>query len=367
MPIKVTCQCGQRFTAKDELQGRRVKCPKCSQPLTIPAPEPAAPELPRAESLGPPPVLPDETFAVSDAGAGPPPMPESGTTCPSCGASVTPETAMCVKCGYNFELGGQLPMPTGGVAARARGGTASSARSGQSGDADFRAWIHVITGLNISFVSLFVHVIGFGIISLVVLIGVNDPTVLAGLGLTGTTLLGFMLFWCMLGVLASYVSLLTAWVVCCVVPERSGARPAALGAAGCVGAIVGLLLLMQLILMAASPPSSPSGAQTLGTVMKGIMWLVTLAWLGSYAAFGFFLGGLGDYFGHARLRQLAVYFCAYQGAVALWMTLLMFVLDARSEMMVKLTIFVSFALPLAGFGWLLYLNQEARKLLRRNV
>jgi hypothetical protein len=36
MPISVTCQCGQSFRAKDDLAGKRVKCPKCGQPLTIP-------------------------------------------------------------------------------------------------------------------------------------------------------------------------------------------------------------------------------------------------------------------------------------------------------------------------------------------
>ena len=38
MPIKVACQCGQQFVAKDELAGKRVKCPKCGTALTIPQP-----------------------------------------------------------------------------------------------------------------------------------------------------------------------------------------------------------------------------------------------------------------------------------------------------------------------------------------
>ena len=36
--IRVTCQCGKAFGAKTELAGRRVKCPSCGQPLTIPYP-----------------------------------------------------------------------------------------------------------------------------------------------------------------------------------------------------------------------------------------------------------------------------------------------------------------------------------------
>lgn len=37
MPIIVSCRCGQRFSAIDELAGKRVSCPSCGQPLAIPA------------------------------------------------------------------------------------------------------------------------------------------------------------------------------------------------------------------------------------------------------------------------------------------------------------------------------------------
>ncbi len=36
MPIPVSCQCGQAFRAKDDLAGKKVKCPKCGQPIQIP-------------------------------------------------------------------------------------------------------------------------------------------------------------------------------------------------------------------------------------------------------------------------------------------------------------------------------------------
>jgi len=38
MPIPVTCQCGKRFAAKDELAGRRLKCPACGEAISVPAP-----------------------------------------------------------------------------------------------------------------------------------------------------------------------------------------------------------------------------------------------------------------------------------------------------------------------------------------
>lgn len=44
MPIAVMCPgCSANFSVKDELAGKRAKCPKCAEPLTIPGGAPAAP------------------------------------------------------------------------------------------------------------------------------------------------------------------------------------------------------------------------------------------------------------------------------------------------------------------------------------
>ena len=37
--ISVDCSCGKSLRVKDELAGRKVRCPACSQPLSIPAAE----------------------------------------------------------------------------------------------------------------------------------------------------------------------------------------------------------------------------------------------------------------------------------------------------------------------------------------
>ena len=42
MPIAVACNCGKKFNAKDELAGKRVKCPGCGEPIAIPSPAAAA-------------------------------------------------------------------------------------------------------------------------------------------------------------------------------------------------------------------------------------------------------------------------------------------------------------------------------------
>jgi hypothetical protein len=49
MAIKFSCECGQRFTAKDEHAGRRSRCPSCGRAVIIPS----APQPERNESTLP--------------------------------------------------------------------------------------------------------------------------------------------------------------------------------------------------------------------------------------------------------------------------------------------------------------------------
>lgn len=50
MPIRATCSCGKRLQAKDDLAGKRVKCPACGQSLVLSqqTPSPQEPALPLA-------------------------------------------------------------------------------------------------------------------------------------------------------------------------------------------------------------------------------------------------------------------------------------------------------------------------------
>src|SRR5690349_15534846 len=49
MPILVACKCGKKLRVKDELAGKRVKCPGCAQVVTVPAAE----EPPELEEIEP--------------------------------------------------------------------------------------------------------------------------------------------------------------------------------------------------------------------------------------------------------------------------------------------------------------------------
>ena len=102
MPIKVKCgNCSAQFKAKDELAGRRVKCPKCQNPVVIAAAAAVAasskPSAPKRSN----PLLDilDEEDVRSRA---------SGPICDNCGSEVTRGTVICIDCGFNLETGDRL-------------------------------------------------------------------------------------------------------------------------------------------------------------------------------------------------------------------------------------------------------------------
>lgn len=117
MPIKVQCgSCGTGFKAKDALAGKRVRCPKCKKPLTIPAADGAGVGTPKAASRS------KKTRSASTGGAAranPNPMMDlldeanvkgvtRGPTCDNCAAELTPRAVICIECGYNMETGKRI-------------------------------------------------------------------------------------------------------------------------------------------------------------------------------------------------------------------------------------------------------------------
>lgn len=118
MPIKVTCACGQSFAAKDELAGRTVKCPKCSQPLAIPAAGAGA-AMPAAATQPMPqrPAMPQQPLAAAPAAhsagglfdeIGISAAPAGTSPCPGCRAPMPLGAILCVQCGYNLQLGRRM-------------------------------------------------------------------------------------------------------------------------------------------------------------------------------------------------------------------------------------------------------------------
>ena len=108
MAIKVKCgSCDAGFKAKDELAGRRVKCPKCKEPLTIPsaasAPaRPAARPAPAARAASHNPLmdlLDEQNIGTQRTG---------GAMCENCAADLEPGAFVCMECGFNHQTGKRL-------------------------------------------------------------------------------------------------------------------------------------------------------------------------------------------------------------------------------------------------------------------
>jgi hypothetical protein len=61
MPISLQCPCDRKLRVKEELAGRKVRCPECKQILRVPAPEPEKSDEDEAANYlmveGPPPKI----------------------------------------------------------------------------------------------------------------------------------------------------------------------------------------------------------------------------------------------------------------------------------------------------------------------
>jgi hypothetical protein len=142
MPITTRCSCGARFAAPDKLAGRRVKCPKCSQPVLVESTDrPTAASAPVAvkcqcgkvlkvpgklvgksikcptcgEAVRVPLPAKVSTATVGDL----PPhdgvaallddadlnLSKTGRRCPECRRDLQPDDIICIQCGYNTETG----------------------------------------------------------------------------------------------------------------------------------------------------------------------------------------------------------------------------------------------------------------------
>ena len=71
MPLLMTCNCGKPLRVRDELAGKKVRCPSCQALLSVPDEEPGSPEP--DEEPYPPPRAAGAARARRPRPAGPPP------------------------------------------------------------------------------------------------------------------------------------------------------------------------------------------------------------------------------------------------------------------------------------------------------
>jgi len=105
--LAIVCQCGQKFTAKAHLAGKTLKCPECGSPLRTPAPKrPAKPKPPTQPKRQPEVALPGPMGNLLDEvgldGQSPP------NICPSCRVVMPRDAIVCVHCGYHQQLGKKM-------------------------------------------------------------------------------------------------------------------------------------------------------------------------------------------------------------------------------------------------------------------
>jgi len=94
--IRFRCTCGKVLNAKDEAAGKRVRCPACRQPVTVPA----AAGTPVRE----PAKTGDGLRLAEDTRSGHPGA-SLGSLCPHCHTSLPATTIVCTNCGLNLRTG----------------------------------------------------------------------------------------------------------------------------------------------------------------------------------------------------------------------------------------------------------------------
>ncbi len=102
MPIKTSCNCGFSFSAKDQLAGRLVKCPRCTNPVKIPD---TTAQLATGGATAAPQVNKRLLDLLDEAGVKSTPK---GPICSACGEEMDPTAVICVNCGYNVATGQYL-------------------------------------------------------------------------------------------------------------------------------------------------------------------------------------------------------------------------------------------------------------------
>jgi hypothetical protein len=99
MPISAACACGKSVRVKDDLAGKRVKCPACGQAFVIPASKPVkqVSQPSRKQNVSPA----EEQFWDEGLRL----APQKASACPACAASLPEEAVVCVQCGFDRRTG----------------------------------------------------------------------------------------------------------------------------------------------------------------------------------------------------------------------------------------------------------------------
>jgi len=100
--ITIRCQCGKSLVVKEELVGKRARCPHCKEILTIPdlkaGAEPKAQEHETYAMAAAPPSTTPKAPAAANPGA-------LAGACPSCAHALSAGAVLCINCGFDLRRG----------------------------------------------------------------------------------------------------------------------------------------------------------------------------------------------------------------------------------------------------------------------
>jgi hypothetical protein len=208
------------FNAPDSAAGKRAKCPTCSGVIQIPtkAVEEVVDALPEPAS-----AFDDEDYAVEPAPAAVA-VAEDRKHCPMCGEMIA---AKAVKCRYCGEV----------LDASMRSFVQSAA-----GDVGDPGWRRVRSGLATMYYSFFI-VIATAIVMLVALAAMGAMGAMQQPNADPPVAAIIVIVICVLVMLGAGIAILVGQILCASVPEHSGARGLAIGAAVCMVAniLVGMV------------------------------------------------------------------------------------------------------------------------------
>ncbi len=236
--IKVACECGKSVAVKAELAGKRIKCPGCSQPLavpggtTTPAKKASKPAPVSGASPGVGDLLDEADLSATN----------TGQRCPECRFDMGADDILCIQCGYRVDRGRK--METKKVVKPTGMSMSAGPSQGTSAPAEVKSLVWLLRLVaNISIVLSVLSVIGF--VAMSVIAGQNEPQI--GGAIAGAFMLAVMLP----GVV---VQAIVIWLIFFTAKKVSDGKKSGWILAVIVGVLhIGIILGIFILMKALSP------------------------------------------------------------------------------------------------------------------
>ena len=254
MPIQVTCpSCQTTLKTADSSAGKRAKCPKCGGVLEIPIPVAAVVEDDEYELEA---VAPAASLASNELGGATPASDADRRPCPACGEMIARKAIKCRFCNEIFD--------------RSLRGVATG-----PADAHDPRWLKVRSGLATLYYCIVAMLVAIVLLIIGAIItggmsaanGSKEPPVIVAIGLV---LFGITC-------LVAGIGTIVGQVRCTNVPEESGAKGFANGAAICI--------VLNIVLSMAGTGSQNPALNGLGSLISMAGYILFILFIRRSAAY----------------------------------------------------------------------------------